>query len=79
MTNPLDKSIGAHAAADEAEVLRLRSLSIEQKIHILDAACVAAEEIERGRLGAGMPPAQPAPWPDSTSEFLRRHAADVQR
>lgn len=75
----MDRSIGAHAATDDAETMRLRTLSESERMQLLDAACLAAEEIERSRLSAGLPPTQPAPWPESTWEFLKRHAANVRR
>jgi hypothetical protein len=64
----------AHSAADDAELGRWRSLSLRERGEQLRAACVLAAEIERSRLAMGLPKTQPAPWPQSTWEFLRRHA-----
>jgi len=61
----------------DTETDRLRSLSMEQRGEMLDAACELAAELETARRKAGLPPSQPAPWPDSTWEFLRKHAANV--
>jgi hypothetical protein len=73
-----ERAVQAHAAADAAENARLRSLTERERAEMLDAACLAAEEIERSRIAAGMPPTQPAPWPASTWEFLRRHAPNAR-
>ena len=61
------------------ETRRLRSLTLEQRGEMLIAACELASEIEAARLRAGLPPSQPAPWPESTWEFLRKATADAKR
>ena len=67
--------VRAHTAADDAEIARLRSLSERERSQILEAACIAAAQIEKSRRATGLPPTQPAPWPESTWELLRKHAA----
>jgi hypothetical protein len=74
----IDKQIAAHAAADAAETARLRAMSMKERSRLLELACEAAAELQRSRLAAGLPAAEPAPWPASTWEFLRRHAARVR-
>jgi hypothetical protein len=59
----------------DAETGRLGSPSMKQRGEMLDAASELAAELETARRKAGLPPSQPAPWPDSTWEFLRKHAA----
>ena len=51
----MDRSIGAHAAADDDETIRLRDLSESERVRLLDAACLAAEELD-GRAAAALLP-----------------------
>jgi hypothetical protein len=74
-----DQAIQAHTAADARDLQRLRSLGARERAEMLEAACAAASEIERSRRAAGLPPTQPAPWPASTWEFLKKQARDVRR
>jgi hypothetical protein len=71
----MEKVVKAVEAANEQELVRLRGLSLRERGMLLAAACEAAAEIERGRIAAGLPPSQPAPWPASTWEFLKKHAS----
>jgi hypothetical protein len=64
---------------EAAEIERLRGLSDRERGEMILAVCRAAAEIHAGRLKSGLPPATPAPWPASTWELLRRHAADVEQ
>lgn len=48
--------------------------SMEERARLLDAACLQAEILEESRIKRGLPPSQPAPWPESTREFMSRHA-----
>ena len=74
----IGRAIQGHAIADALETQRVRSLSEHQRAAMLEAACFAAAEIERSRLVAGMAPSEPAPWPASTREFLRKHALNAR-
>ncbi len=74
----MQKQAAAHAAADAAEIARLRSLSMRERSDLLEAACRAAALLRQSRLAAGLPDIQPDPWPESTWEFLRKHAARVR-
>lgn len=40
----------------------------------LATACRGAAAMERSRIAAGLSPSEPAPWPDSTWDFLARQA-----
>ena len=71
-------AIRAHNAADEAEIARLRTLTMRERSEMIEAACEAAAEIRRSRLAAGLPDIEPDPWPESTWKFLREHAARVR-
>ncbi len=71
----IERQIAAHAAADEAEIARLRTLSMRERGELIEAACKAADALRRARLAAGLPDVQPEPWPASTWEFLKKHAA----
>jgi hypothetical protein len=75
----MDDLIKAHAAEKAEDLMRLRALTMEDRSAMIESACAAAMEIERGRIASGLPPSTPAPWPASTWEFLRRHAARVRR
>jgi len=83
MTEPpavaMDKLAKAHAAADADDVARLRSLSAEERGRLIESACETAAVIYRSRLAAGLGAVEPAPWPASTWEFLRKCAARVRR
>ena len=60
------------------DIAYLRSLTLEERAQMLASACRAAARIQEGRLASGLPPAQPAPWPASTLEFMRRHAPNAR-
>ena len=74
----MDRLAKAHAALKADDLVRLRSLSMEQRGALIEAACAAAADIQRSRAAAGLPPSGPAPWPASTREFMKRHAARVR-
>jgi len=63
----------------EEQVELFRSLSLDERGELIVAACRAAAQIEEGRLASGLPPSQPAPWPESTWQLLRRYAPNGQR
>jgi hypothetical protein len=73
-----EEAIRAHAASDREDLVHLRSLSMQERSTLLASACAAAAAIQRSRIAAGLGEAKPAPWPDSTWEFLRKHAADAR-
>lgn len=64
------------AIRSKQEDNRLRSLTPEERSRMLTAVCRDAMELERSRVASGLPPSQPAPWPQSTWDFLRK---SVQR
>jgi hypothetical protein len=68
----------ALAALERREIERLRGLSLEQRGELLMTACRAAAEIEASRRRMGLPPTQPAPWPESTWKFLAEAARRVR-
>jgi hypothetical protein len=68
-------AIQAHGAADSAEIARLRAMSMRERSQLIESACEAAAVVYRSRLAAGLPDVAPDPWPASTWEFLRKHAA----
>lgn len=74
-TRALSEMVKAHDASADAEIARLRALTVRERGLLIELACEAAVAIERSRLAAGLPATQPAPWPPSTWEFLRKHAA----
>jgi len=67
-----------HAALKSDDLMRLRSLSMAERGALIESACEAAAVIQRGRITAGLPRGEPAPWPASTWDFLRKHAARVR-
>ncbi len=78
VTKAADEMVMAHEAATDAEIAWLRALTMQERSALIEAACEAAAAIEQSRLAAGLPPTEPAPWPASTWEFLRKHAAGVR-
>lgn len=74
--------VGRELALDAAEFVRqrqldemkLRSLSLEARGAMIEAACRTAAEILRSRIKSGYPAPSPTPWPPSTLVFLSKHA-----
>jgi hypothetical protein len=58
---------------------RLRQLSLEQRGRMIEAACRDAALIQASRIRQGLRTGEPAPWPSSTWEFLRKHAPNGRR
>ncbi len=73
-----DQAAYAHSEADAAEVKQLQTLSLRERGEQIGAACAAAAEIERSRLAVGLPKTEPAPWPQSTWDFLSEHARNAR-
>ncbi len=69
------KLVEARAAMDDEDMARLRAMSMRERTALIMSACEAAAAIYRSRLAAGLGPVEPDPWPASTWEFLRKHAA----
>jgi hypothetical protein len=65
-------------ALERQSIERLRKLSYQERGELLMAACRAATKIEASRLRMGLPPTKPAPWPESTREFLAEAARRVR-
>jgi hypothetical protein len=74
----MDELVKAHEAAAGRDAARLRALGLRERGVLIESACEAAAAIYRSRLAAGLPAAKPAPWPPSTWDFLRKHAARVR-
>ncbi len=74
----IQESVKAHATAANQDVERLRSLSPRERGVLIEQACEAAATIHRSRLAAGLPVPEPAPWPKSTWDFLRKNAANAR-
>jgi hypothetical protein len=77
-TEALVQAAAAHDECDNEDIARLRALSMDERSKLIESACEAAAVIYRSRLAAGLPDVLPAPWPASTWEFLRKHAARVR-
>ena len=58
------------SAAEHREMEKFRNLSLHGRGQLLMVACRAAVKIEDSRLRMGLPPTEPAPWPESTWKFL---------
>lgn len=58
----------------QSDDMRLRTLSLEERGAMIEAACRTAAEILRSRIKNGDPIPSPAPWPSSTLDFLSKHA-----
>jgi hypothetical protein len=74
----MDRLVRAHKEARGEDIARLRMLSIRERSELIESACRAAAVLYHSRLAAGLPDVEPAPWPASTWEFLRKHAARVR-
>jgi hypothetical protein len=74
----IESQIAAHAAVEAEDVARLRAMSIAERARMIESACRAAAVALQERAAAGAPPVKPIPWPQSTWEFLRTHAARVR-
>jgi hypothetical protein len=66
-------------AEQEADLARLRTLSLDKRGELIALACQAATAVERGRMASGLGPSQPVPWPESTWMLLRKYAPDGQQ
>jgi hypothetical protein len=71
----MEELVKAHAAAADEDVISLRALSLRQRGVLIESACAAAAALERSRLAAGLPAAEPVAWPASTWAFLKQNAA----
>ena len=74
----MEELVKAHATAADQDAAPLRALGPHERGALIESACEAAATINRSRLAAGLPAAAPAPWPTSTWDFLRKHAAYVR-
>jgi len=74
----LDRQVAAASAAENDDE-SLRTMSMAERGRRLAAACRLAASVERSKTKSGMPPSQPEPWPDSTWEFLRKHAPNGRK
>jgi hypothetical protein len=70
MQSKLQLDTEAIAQAERSDIARFRQLSLRERGEWLAAVCRAAAELEASRLAMGLSPAAPAPWPDSTWQFL---------
>ena len=68
----------AHGQLDREDLVRLRALSLGQRAELIESACEAAAILRRSRLATGLGEIEPAPWPASTWQFLKEHAARVR-
>ena len=75
----MQQCVQAHQAADNADAREARQLTLPQRGKLVVAACRTAAAILRSRLAAGLPADQPAPWPESTWEFLKAQARNARR
>lgn len=60
---------------DAAAAATVRAASLAERGRMVAQAVRAAMRIDRSRRAAGLPEPVPEPWPSSTREFLRVHAA----
>ena len=74
----MQRCIDSHEAAGNADAANAKQLSLRERGLLVMAACRSAAAIYRSRLAAGLPADQPAPWPESTWEFLKTQARNVR-
>ncbi|MEX2216825.1 MAG: hypothetical protein WD768_22110 [Phycisphaeraceae bacterium] len=72
-----ERLVAIHDKDEDLE--SLRDLPMEERARRNDLVCRAAMSLERDKALNGLPPSEPTPWPASTWEHLRRHAADARR
>lgn len=73
------EAMAAGLRAEAADRLtRLQALTLAERGEMLRAACRTAAVIAESRAGCGLPPVEPAPWPDSTWDFLAACARRVR-
>lgn len=63
---------------EQRDLNRLRAIPLDERGYLIIAACRAAVEIEESRMRMGLDPARPAPWPESTWNFLAEAARRVR-
>jgi hypothetical protein len=73
------QSMREPARVQEADLQEMRSLSLSERAHMLEAVCAAAMDFQEARAKMGLPPPIPEPWPNSTLELLRRDAPRGRR
>jgi hypothetical protein len=78
MQPKLTLNTDAIARAEQSDVNVLRDSSLRERGEWLIAASRAAAALEASRLAMGLPPARPAPWSDSTWQFLAAAAERVR-
>jgi hypothetical protein len=71
MRSDINIHVDAIAALERSARQRSMRLSIEERGDLLAAACSAAAKVEASRRAMGFPPAEPAPWPESTRAHLK--------
>jgi hypothetical protein len=69
----------AISAQENEDIDQLRQLSLEDRGKLIGIACRAAAKIEASRARMGLPPTEPAPWPDSTWNYLSEWARRGRR
>jgi hypothetical protein len=74
----MEELVKAHATVADQDVASLRALGPHERGTLIELACEAATAINRSRFAAGLPVAEPAPWPPSTWEFLKKNSAHVE-
>ena len=74
---PLDIAKG-ELENEAREIERLRGISERERSEMILAVCRTPATIHQGRIKSGLPPATPDPWPQSTWEFLHKHAPNAQ-
>lgn len=75
----MQQCVESHEAADRADARVAMKLTLEQRGAMLMSACRSAAAILRSRRAAGLPADQPAPWPESTWQFLKTQAQNARR
>jgi hypothetical protein len=65
-------------AMERSDLEQLRELSLAQRAPLIEAACEGAVEIEISRRRMGLAEPTPAPWPDSTWNYLAEWSRRVR-
>jgi hypothetical protein len=79
MSNLPNHDFNTIAEWEGRELKCVQKIPLKERGELLTIACQDAAAIEASRIQMGLPPSQPAPWPDSTWKFLAEAAQRVRQ
>lgn len=79
MKSPTVLNTEAIIELERGDLAALRAMSMQQRSALLQQACRAASKLEASRIASGFPPSKPAPWPESTWQFLKEQTVRARQ